>query len=58
MNACCEVPENRQTELSYDGTLVVQKYERCVVCGARHYTLSIDPVTLGLTGTDTEGVSR
>lgn len=46
MERCCQQPENRETVDQKDG-LTVQK---CVVCGRKHYELTVDPVKVGLRG--------
>lgn len=44
MKPCCEKPDNREVvEQTED-----HKVERCKVCGAKHYELSVDPIILGV----------
>lgn len=47
MNPCCENPENRSEPVEVKKDLVVRT---CLVCGRRHFELTVDPLVLNLRG--------
>lgn len=57
MNECCSQPENRREGAGPRGLpdgepaadVVVT---HCVVCGCRHFEVAVDPLELGLKGTE------
>lgn len=49
---CCEIPANLRSEPSGQGDLVLL---RCVECKRRHFTLTLDPGIIGVTGTSLGG---
>jgi hypothetical protein len=45
---CCKQPENLEVQPNDKPELVIRK---CIVCGCRHFELSMEPGIVGLKGT-------
>ena len=50
MNSCCKVKENLYQLENDPDAGPSETIDRCKVCGARHFMLTVDPGSLGLKG--------